>query len=80
MKRRATTRKKFCPVVFEGPAPAYGSVIEAGAAEIGQIRTGAEGRAMALIRLDRARAAETLTAEGREIRLDPPPWLILPQP
>jgi len=79
MKRRATTRKKFCPVVFEGPAPAYGAVIKAGEAEIGQVRTGAEGRAMALIRLDRALAAERLTAEGREIRLDPPPWLILPQ-
>ncbi|HRP11514.1 MAG TPA: folate-binding protein [Terricaulis sp.] len=79
MKRRATTRKKFCPVVFDGPAPAYGAVIKAGEAEIGQVRTGAEGRAMALIRLDRALAAERLTAEGRDLRLDPPPWLILPQ-
>ncbi|MCR6644127.1 MAG: folate-binding protein [Terricaulis sp.] len=83
MKRRATTRKKFCPVVFEGAAPAYDAVISAGTAEIGRIRTGAEGRAIALLRLDRALAAAEdnvpLTAEGREIRLDPPDWLILPQ-
>ncbi|HRE45206.1 MAG TPA: folate-binding protein [Terricaulis sp.] len=83
MKRRATTRKKFCPIVFEGPAPAYDAVISAGAAEIGRVRTGGEGRAIALLRLDRALAAAEdgvqLTAEGREIRLDPPDWLILPQ-
>lgn len=82
MKRRATTRKKFCPVVFDGPAPAYGAPVAAGAAALGQIRTGAEGRAMALLRLDRALAAQQdgvkITAEGREMRLDPPAWLILP--
>lgn len=82
MKRRATTRKKFCPVVFDGAAPGYGAPITAGAAALGQIRTGADGRALAFIRLDRALAAQhggvELSAEGREMRLDPPPWLILP--
>ncbi len=83
MKRRATTRKKFCPVVFEGEAIAYGTPVHAGEAEIGSIRTGVPGRAIALLRLDRALEAvssgKTLTAAGREIRLDPPHWLILPQ-
>ncbi len=83
MKRRATTRKKFCPVVFEGEAIAYGAPVLAGEAEIGGIRTGVAGRAIALVRLDRAldaaAAGKPLTAAGREMRLDPPPWLILPQ-
>lgn len=83
MKRRATTRKKFCPVVFEGEAMAYGTPLLAGEAEIGSIRTGIAGHAIALLRLDRAldaaTAGKSLTAEGREVRLDPPPWLILPQ-
>jgi tRNA-modifying protein YgfZ len=83
MKRRATTRKKFCPVVFEGEALAPTTPILAGEAEIGAIRTGAAGRAIALLRLDRAlEAAQTgkaLTAGGRAVRLDPPSWLILPQ-
>ena len=83
MKRRATTRKKFCPVVFEGDAPAFETPIRAGEAELGTIRSGAVGRAIALIRLDRAVEAieqnRTLTAAGREMRLDPPDWLILPQ-
>jgi folate-binding Fe-S cluster repair protein YgfZ len=80
MKRRATTRKKFCPIVFEGAAPAPGTVVMAGAAELGTVRSGVEGRAMALLRLDRALApAAPLTADGRPVRLDPPAWLILPE-
>jgi folate-binding protein YgfZ len=83
MKRRATTRKKFCPVVLEGEAMAFGTPVLAGEAELGSVRTGVAGRAIALLRLDRAldavAAGKTLTAGGREIRLDPPSWLILPQ-
>jgi len=80
MKRRATTRKKFCPIAFEGAAPAFGAVVRAGEAELGTVRSGVDGRALALLRLDRALAAETpLSVDGREIRLDPPSWLILPQ-
>lgn len=81
MKRRATTRKKFCPITFDGEAPAFGAPVRAGEAEIGSVRTGVRGRAIALLRLDRAHEAMehgvNLTAAGREVRLDPPPWLIL---
>lgn len=83
MKRRATTRKKFCPIAFEGEAMAPGSPVLAGEIEIGSVRTGAPGRALALLRLDRAleavAAGRQLNASRREIRLDPPPWLLLPQ-
>lgn len=82
MKRRATTRKKFCPIVFEGDAPRFGAAVNAGEVQIGAVRTGATGRAMALVRLDRATQAfengVPLSAEGRQIRLEPPPWLVLP--
>lgn len=80
MKRRATTRKKLCPVVFEGEAPAFATPVLAGEAEIGSVRTGARGRAMALIRLDRALAGPELTAAGRPVRVAAPPWLLLPDP
>ena len=80
MKRRATTRKKFCPIVFEGAAPAPGTPVMAGAAELGSVRSGVDGRAVAFLRLDRALdAGAPLTADGRPVRLDPPAWLILPQ-
>jgi folate-binding protein YgfZ len=82
MKRRATTRKKFCPISFDGEAPPFGAVVTAGAAEIGSVRTGVEGRAIALLRLDRAQEAldkgETLSAGGKSLRLDAPSWLIAP--
>ena len=82
MKRRATTRKKFCRIAFEGEAPSIGAPVRAGAAEIGNVRAIGQGRAMAFLRLDRAReAAEKnvpLEADGKAIRLDPPAWLIMP--
>jgi hypothetical protein len=82
MKRRATTRKKFCPIVFESEAPAFGSVLRAGESEVGSVRSGAEGRAIAFLRLDRALEAidngAALSAEDKPVRLDPPPWLIMP--
>lgn len=83
MKRRATTRKKFCPVVFDGDPPPYGVPVHAGDAELGSIRTGMPGRAIALLRLDRALEAldkgEPLMAGGKSIRLAPPSWLTMPQ-
>jgi len=83
MKRRATTRKKYCPITFEGEAPAPGTPVLFGEVEIGAVRSGVAGRALALLRLDRALEAEAagnvLTADARAVRLDPPGWLILPR-
>jgi folate-binding protein YgfZ len=82
MKRRATTRRKFCRVAFDGPAPPYGSLITAGAAELGEVRSASGDLAIALLRLDRAAEAiakgQALTAGGREMTLDPPDWMIMP--
>jgi folate-binding protein YgfZ len=82
MKRRATTRKKFCPIAFEGEPPPHGATVVAEGVELGTVRTGVNGRAMALLRLDRAleavQAGRDLAVDGRKVRLDPPPWLILP--
>lgn len=79
MKRRATVRTKLTPIVFEGDPPPPDTPILAGDWEVGRVRSGLKGRAMALVRFDRAAKAEgALTADGRDIRLDPPDWLILP--
>jgi folate-binding protein YgfZ len=82
MKRRATTRKKFCPIIFDHDAPSPGTPLLAGENEVGSVRTGAPGRAIAFLRLDRALEAvdkgAALTAAGKPVRLDPPPWLIVP--
>lgn len=82
MKRRATTRRKFCRIAFDGEAPAYGAPVQAGEVVLGAVRSSAAGKAIALLRLDRALAAASqgtvLAAAGAPIRLDPPDWLILP--
>lgn len=82
MKRRATTRRKFCPIAFDGPALSPGAMVHADGAELGTVRSGGPGRAIALLRLDRALAAtahgHVLNAGDRPVRLDPPPWLHLP--
>jgi folate-binding protein YgfZ len=80
MKRRATTRKKFCLVRFQGPPPPFGTPMLADGAEIGSVRSGVPGGAIALLRLDRAGAAARLNAGALPLRLDPPPWLLLPSP
>jgi hypothetical protein len=82
MKRRATTRRKFCRIAFEGDAPPRGTPIIAGPASLGDVRSGVAGRAIALLRLDRAQeainAGTPLMAGEKPVRLDPPPWLIMP--
>ncbi len=79
MKRRATTRKKFCPIAFDGAPPPPGTPVLDGDSELGSVRASAPGRAIALLRLDRAlEASNPLTAAGRPVRLDPPSWLRLP--
>jgi len=83
MKRRATTRRKLCRIAFAGEPIAALTPIRAGDAEIGSVRSTIATRGLALLRLDRALEAqargEKLVAGDREIALDPPAWLILPQ-
>jgi folate-binding protein YgfZ len=83
MKRRATTRRKLCRIGFDGDGLGFGAPIRAGDAEIGSVRSAEAGCGIALLRLDRALEAQErgqkLFAGEREIRLDPPTWLILPQ-
>jgi len=83
MKRRATTRKKFCRLTFEGAAPTSGAPITAGAAELGTVRSVAGAFALGLLRLDRALEAlnqgQDLQAGEANMRLDPPDWLIMPE-
>lgn len=82
MKRRTTVKQKLCPVVFEGDVPEFNTPILAGEQEVGKMRSGIEGRAMALIRFDRANAAASagipLRADGKLLTLDPAGWIIQP--
>jgi hypothetical protein len=62
------------PIVFEGPAPAPGTEVLAGELRAGEVRSGMDGRAIALLRLDRA-LGQPLTADGRPARAEVPAWI-----
>jgi folate-binding protein YgfZ len=74
MKRRGQVKSRMLPIVFDGPAPAFGAEVLAGERRAGEALGGGEGRAMALLRLDRALGAE-LTVEGRPARAEVPDWM-----
>ncbi len=75
MKRRADLKSRMGPILFEGPAPAFGSELLAGELRAGQALTGAPGRAMALLRLDRMDLGPRVLADGRAWRPDLPAWI-----
>ncbi|NGM51451.1 folate-binding protein YgfZ [Caulobacter sp. 602-2] len=74
MKRRGTIKNRMLPIVFDGPAPAFGAEVLAGTLRAGEVLSGTDGRAMALLRLDRIEGAE-LTVDGRPVRVDRPEWV-----
>ena len=76
MKRRGQIKSRMLPLTFDGPEPAPGTEVLAGALRAGEIRSTVPGRAMALMRLDRAEGA-SLTVDGRPVTLAPPRWLTI---
>ena len=78
IEHRGTARTRVVPVAFEGFAPEAGVPVSAGERTVGTFGSGAEGRGLALLRLDRAAealaAGERLVAGGVELRLVKPAW------
>jgi folate-binding protein YgfZ len=74
MKRRSSVRSRMAPIVFEGDPPQFGSEILAGELRAGEVLSGADGRAMALLRLDRL-GAGPLSVAGRPVRAELPAWI-----
>lgn len=78
MKRRGGIKSRMLPIVFDGAAPALGAeVLANGKLRAGEVLSGGEGRAMALLRLDRIEGAE-LTVDGRAVRAERPTWMEAP--
>jgi len=84
MRYRGLVKKRLLPVTVAGPLPAPGTPVTQDGAEAGEMRSGADGAGLALLRLE---AVEKAAAGGPPLacgaaRLEPrpPPWAILPQP
>lgn len=74
MKRRGQIKNRMLPVVFDGPPPSFGAEVLTGELRAGEVLSGQDGRAMALLRLDRIEGA-TLAVEGRPVRVEHPSWM-----
>lgn len=74
MKRRGTIKSRMLPIAFDGPPPAFGTEVLAGELRAGEALSGRDGRAMALLRLDRV-AGAALTVDGRAVTVDWPDWV-----
>jgi tRNA-modifying protein YgfZ len=76
MQHRGTARTRTVRLLLDGAAPEPGSAITAGDKSVGTMGSAADGRALALIRIDRAsealEAGTPLTAGGLGIRITEP--------
>lgn len=78
-KYRGLLKRRLVPVAVEGPLPPHGApVLDEAGAEVGRVRSGREGRAIALLRLDALARGGTLSAGAARLRPDLPGWLALP--
>jgi len=78
IEHRGTARTRIVPVAFDGFAPEAGAPVSAGEKAVGTLGSTAQGRGLAMLRLDRTAdalaAGAPLVAGGVEIRLAKPAW------
>ena len=73
MKRRGSIKTRMLPIAFDGPPPPFGAEVLNGDLRAGEVLSGHDGAAMALLRLDRLEGA--LTVEGRPVTVRRPAWM-----
>ena len=73
MKRRGSIRNRMLPIAFDGPPPPFGAEVLNGELRAGEVLSGQDGAAMALLRLDRLEG--TLTVAGRPVEVRRPGWM-----
>jgi folate-binding protein YgfZ len=76
-KYRALVKKRLLPVAIEGPLPEPGTPVMLDGSEAGEMRSGRDGRALALLRLDAVEAAAkgaALSAGAARVKPEIPAW------
>ncbi len=84
MEHRGNARTRIVPVAFDGFAPDAGAAVTASEKPVGTFGSSAQGRALAMLRLDRAAdalaAGHDLVAGAVTLRLVKPDWVRFPFP
>jgi len=82
MQHRGLARKRIVPVVGDAPLPEPGTQVMAGTVEIGKLGSVANGRGLALLRLDRAaefaQKGTTLETGTVPVHIELPSWATFP--
>jgi folate-binding protein YgfZ len=78
-KYRALIRKRLFPVTVEGAMPEPGAAIHLDDQEVGELRSGTAGRALALLRVEAARSGRALFAGDTRLVAEIPSWMRLPE-
>jgi folate-binding protein YgfZ len=84
MEHRGTARSRIVPVAYDGFPPDAGAAVTAAEKPVGTFGSAAQGRALALLRLDRAAdalaAGHDIVAGAVTLRLVKPEWATFPFP
>ena len=78
-KYRALIRKRLFPVKVEGSLPEPGAPVLLDGEEVGELRSGSGDRALALLKVEAARAGTALTAGNARVTPEIPGWMRLPE-
>jgi folate-binding protein YgfZ len=73
-KYRGLVRKRLLPVEVDGPLPAPGTPVMAGAKEAGEMRSGIDGLGLALLRLEHLDDVEGLHCGNSRLKPHKPAW------
>jgi hypothetical protein len=84
MEHRSSARNRVVPVAYDGIAPEPGTPVTAADKTVGTFGSAADGRALAMLRLDRVAEADAaghpLVAGAVTLRLVKPDWIRFPLP
>ena len=78
---RGLVKRRLLPMRVEGSTPPPGTLLLLDGREVGEVRSGADGWVMAMLRLDalaKIRAAGKIAVEGAQLSPQLPPWMVLP--
>jgi len=77
-KYRGLVKKRLVPVNVDGPLPAPGTPIVCDGKNAGELRSGLDGRALAILRFEYLDPSSMpLTADGHRVTPDVPDWITL---